>query len=54
MSMATKARDCLYQVRDMIKGETAHPLQQRLKAKLMENDDLLSRMEPENGKFTFI
>uniref|UniRef100_A0A146LQV5 E3 SUMO-protein ligase RanBP2 n=1 Tax=Lygus hesperus TaxID=30085 RepID=A0A146LQV5_LYGHE len=47
--LATKARDALQVARDIIKGDSNHPLQHKIKTKFIEVEDLLSRIERENG-----
>ncbi|XP_073983493.1 nucleoporin 358 isoform X3 [Rhodnius prolixus] len=47
--MASKARDSLFRAKDMIKDNHSHPFHHKIKDKLIEVDELLSRIEPENA-----
>uniref|UniRef100_A0A069DXZ9 Putative ran-binding protein ranbp1 n=1 Tax=Panstrongylus megistus TaxID=65343 RepID=A0A069DXZ9_9HEMI len=47
--MASKARDSLFRAKDMIKDNHSHPFHHKIKDKLVEVDELLSHIEPENA-----
>ncbi|KAK9512906.1 hypothetical protein O3M35_001217 [Rhynocoris fuscipes] len=47
--MAAKARDSLFRARDMVKDNHSHPYYNKIKDKLIEVDELLSRIEPEKN-----